>query len=194
MLDTREDITRILHAAASGDEVAMQAMFDAVYADLRAIAGAAFRQQRANHTLQPTALANEAYLRIADRLDVTCWENRSHFFALCAVIMRGILADHARRRAAAKRGGGWERITLGAVEVDAGPDFDLIALDDALSELSKVSERQSRVVEYRFFGGLTVPEAAALLGVSVSTAEDDWRIARAWLRMRLTREDDACDR
>ncbi len=192
MLNGRDDITQILHEAAAGDAGAMQAMFDAVYADLRALAGAAFRQQRPNHTLQPTALANEAYLRIADRLD-TSWENRAHFFALSAVIMRGILADHARRRAAAKRGAGWERVTLGGVAEDAGPDVDLIALDEALSELSKVNERQSRVVEYRFFGGLTVPEAAQLLGVSVSTAEDDWRIARAWLRMRLSREDDTRD-
>lgn len=188
MFERRDDITRILREAASGDADDMQAMFDAVYADLRALAGASFRQQRAGHTLQPTALANEAYLRIAARSGVS-WKDRSHFFALCGVIMRGILADHARRRGRAKRGGGWERVTLGGVASPTGPNIDLVALDEALSELAKVSERQSRVVEYRFFGGLTVAEAADLLGVSVSTAEDEWRIARAWLRMRLADED-----
>ena len=173
----------ILNAAAS-EASTQRDLYDMVYSDLRALAGASFRGQPGAHTLQPTALANEAYLRLMRRTDRE-WHDRSHFFALCGVIMRGILADHARKRRAAKRGGDLERVTLGGLAASPGEPIDLIALDDALNALAEVSGRQARVVEYRFFGGLTVPEVADLLGISRSTVENDWRVARAWLRARL---------
>ena len=173
----------ILNAAAS-EESTQRELYDMVYRDLRALAGASFRGQPGGHTLQPTALANEAYLRLMRRTGRE-WNDRSHFFALCGVIMRGILADHARKRRAAKRGGDRERVTLGGIAAAAGDAIDLIALDDALQALGEVSDRQARVVEYRFFGGLTVHEVADLLDISPSTVENDWRVARAWLRARL---------
>lgn len=184
----RHEVTRILHDVTDGDEAAGQELLAAVYEELRALAGASFRGQPGSHTLQPTALANEAYIRLVDRTGIQ-WKDRSHFFALAAVIMRGILADHARKRSAAKRGGDWQRITLAGIGApDASGEIDLMALDEALEKLSKVSARQSRVVEYRFFGGLTVEQVADLLDVSVSTVEVDWRIARAWLAVQLEGE------
>ena len=184
----RDELSRLLRAATDGDAAAAEALLASVYDDLRALAGAAFRGQPRQHTLQPTALANEAYIRLVNRTGVQ-WKDRSHFFALSAVIMRGILADHARKRTTAKRGGDRARVTLTGLVGTSGPDIDLLALDEALSDLAKVSERQARVVEYRFFGTLTVAEVADLLGISRSTAEDDWRIARAWLAARLSGED-----
>ena len=174
----------ILNAAAS-EESTQRELYDMVYRDLRALAGASFRGQPGGHTLQPTALANEAYLRLMRRTGRE-WNDRSHFFALCGVIMRGILADHARKRRAAKRGGDRERVTLGGIAAAAGDAIDLIALDDALQALGEVSDRQARVVEYRFFGGLTMEEVAELNGTSLRSTERLWQKARLWLNRELS--------
>lgn len=188
MLHDRDDVTQILREVTAGNDEAAGDLLAAVYHDLRAIAGAAFRGQPGNHTLQPTALVSEAYMRLVERTGVS-WNDRSHFLALCSVIMRGILVDHARKRSASKRGGDWDRVTISGLQDSGTKDIDLIAIDEALSALEAVSERRARVVEYRFFGGLTVPQIADLLDVSVSTVEEDWRFARAWLVVRLQGSD-----
>lgn len=158
---------------------------DVIYEELRGVAMAYFRRQPPAQTLQPTALVHEAFLRVTDRTGAE-FNDRAHFQAVCAVAMRAILADHARRRHAAKRGGDWERVTLADVETPFGSDpIDAIALDDALTELAARSERQARIVEYRFFGGLTEGDIARLLDVSRSTVQEDWRMARAWLTLQL---------
>ena len=155
-----------------------------VYAELRDLAGRYFQGQRANHTLQPTALVHEAFARVATKTGAHL-ESRAHFTALCAIAMRNILADHARRRHAAKRGGGQQRTTLAGVGTPAGSEVDALDLDAALTELEQRSERQARIIEYRFFSGMSVPDVALVLGVSRSTVESDWRMARAWLTVRL---------
>ena len=181
----REDLTQVLAALTDGDESAAARLMDIVYDELRALAGGFFRGQPAGHTLQPTALVHEAFVRITDRTGLQ-FKDRAHFFALCATVMRGILADYARKRRAAKRGGDWDRLTLAAVETPSGGDeLDVLALDEALAELSSLHDRQARIVEYRFFSGMTVEDVAQVLGVSVSTVEADWRMARAWLGVRL---------
>jgi RNA polymerase sigma factor (TIGR02999 family) len=161
-----------------------------VYADLRRIARARLRREASGHPLQTTALVHEVYLRLVDvhRLSL---ENRAHFFALAARLMRQILVDHARRRRAAKRSGGETMVTLVEAGSAASPDLvDVIALDDALEELARIEERLSRVVELKFFAGLTIDETATALGVSPATVERDWAIAKAWLYERLSRHPD----
>jgi RNA polymerase sigma factor (TIGR02999 family) len=154
-----------------------------VYEELRALAGAYFRRQPQGHTLQPTALVHEAFLRLA-RTDA--FEGREHFLAVAATAMRQILASHARRRRAKKRGGGAVQIQLAEELVPGAPmGVDLVELDGVLAELEKLSERQARIVEYRFFGGLSVPEIATVLGLSLTTIEKEWRRARAWLASEL---------
>jgi len=162
-----------------------------VYDELRRLAARYLRGQRAGHTLQPTALVHEAYLRLAKGGALPV-DDRTHFFALAARAMRQVLVDHARRRAAAKRGGDPERVTLDdTLELGRGGEegrrLDLLALDEALERLERVSPRQCRVVELRYFAGLTIAEAAASLGVGTRTVEDDWALARAWLQRRLRR-------
>ena len=158
---------------------------DVVYDELRALAGAYFRGQPGAHTLQPTALVHEAFVRVADRTNVR-YEDRAHFSAVCAVAMRNILADYARRRSTQKRGGDWNQVPLSAVEHDGDSNtLDAFALNEALTELAERSERQALIVEYRFFSGMTVDEAARVLDLSRSTVEDDWRMARAWLAEEL---------
>jgi RNA polymerase sigma factor (TIGR02999 family) len=156
-----------------------------VYEQLRALAASQFRELKAGQTLQPTALVHEAFLRMVG--SGRDWRDRAHFCATCAMAMRQILADHARRRRAAKRGGGWKRLTLSGVIDDraAGAEVDVEALDQALDRLSLRNERQAQLVIYRFFGGLNMEEAASALGVSLTTVEKDWRVARAWLRAEL---------
>ncbi len=177
--------TRLLARIREGDENAAADLMPLVYEELRTLAGRWFRHQPPSHTLQPTALVHEAFLRMVDRTG-TDWKDRAHFCAVCAVAMRGILADHARRRRAAKRGGDWKRVTLTGTPAESGVDaIDALALDEALGRLAERSERQARLVEYRFFGGLSVEEAAAMLDVSAPTAERDWRMARAWLSAEL---------
>jgi RNA polymerase sigma factor (TIGR02999 family) len=155
-----------------------------VYAELREIARRHLRGERKGHTLQTTALAHEAYLRLVDDRNAG-GAGRSRFLALASQAMRRILVDHARRRAASKRGGDAERVTLEGVVDERGKGVDVLALDAALEELSRLDGRKGRIVELRFFGGLTVPEIAAELAVSAPTVEREWAHARAWLRARL---------
>lgn len=159
------------------------------YAALRGLAAAYLHNERPDHTLQPTALVHEAYVKLAAMKDGPEWNGKSHFQAVAANAMRQILIDHARSRAAKKRGGGWLRITL-TPEVAATPgrDVSMLALEDAMSELSDMDTRKARIVELRFFAGMTTAEAAKELGVSPKTAEADWYFARAWLRARLAEE------
>ncbi len=164
----------------------MRQLMPLVYDELRRLAQGQLRRERVAHTLQPTALVHEAYLRVIDQ-DQVDWESRAHFLAIAAKVMRQVLIDHARRRGAQKRGGEWQRITIGKAESsqDREEEVDLIALDDALKKLAEMDERKSRVVELRFFGGLSMPEVATALNVSQRTAEADWYMARAWLRAEI---------
>jgi RNA polymerase sigma factor (TIGR02999 family) len=159
-----------------------------LYAELRALAASFLGRERAGHTLQPTALVHEAWIRLSSEDDER-WSDRAHVFAVSARVMRRVLVDHARGKQAAKRGGDRERITLSPditpmLETDAD-EVDLLALDEALDRLAQLNERQARVVELRFFAGLTVEESAEALGVSVRTVAGDWRLARAWLARDL---------
>lgn len=159
-----------------------------VYAELRRLAGARLRGERADHTLQATAIVHEAYIRLVDQTRVE-WRNRAHFFAIAARLIRRILVDHARRRQADKRGGGNVRVTLDEQLVaPAMRDLDLVALDDAMRELAEMDPELAGLVELRFFGGLTIRETAESLGVSPATVKREWATARAWLHRRI--EDD----
>jgi len=183
-MDARE-ITRILVATEGGDRTGLDALVPQVYEELRRLAAAHLRDERVGHTLQPTALANEVYLRLVDQTQVH-WRGRAQFLAIAARAMRQILVDHARRRGAAKRGGGQARVTLSDTAATFGqPVLDLLALDEALTALEAMHDRKARVVELRFFAGLTTKEASEALAVSETTVEDDWALARAWLRRRL---------
>jgi RNA polymerase sigma-70 factor (ECF subfamily) len=183
--ERRHEATQLVAAMNAGDQSARDALLPLLYADLRAQAMAYFRSQRANHTLQPTALVHEAFIRILGD-DKIAWEGRSHFLAVGAKAMRNVLADHARRRRTEKRGGAWERVTLTGLGSDGGDRrIDALDLDEAIDALATLNERQARIVELRFYGGLTVEEAALVLEVSTRTIELDWRMARAWLRNRL---------
>ncbi|MEM6673170.1 MAG: ECF-type sigma factor [Planctomycetota bacterium] len=161
-------------------------LLELVYDELRRLAAAYLARESAGHTLQPTALVNEAYLRVSAQDDVE-WKNPAHLRAISAIAMRRVLVDHARGKDAAKRGGGWEKITLEAGLVEGEQEIDTLALDVALTRLAEVDERRARVVELRFFGGLTNREVAEHLGVSETTVEADWRFARAWLGRELER-------
>ncbi len=181
------EITRVLRELQEGDAGAADRLLVLLYGELRALAGGFLRQTPPGHTLQPTALVHEAWLKLAGSPGAA-WESRAHFMAVAARAMRQILINHARDKRAAKRGGGAQRITLDeAVSPPVGEarELDLIALDLALSKLAGLSERQSRIVELRFFGGLTIAECAHVLGVGTTTVEDDWRLAKAWLAREL---------
>jgi RNA polymerase sigma factor (TIGR02999 family) len=185
----RDDVTRTLAAVRGGDEEAAARLMDLVYDPLRAIAGRAFRDQPVGHTLQATALVHEVFLQVVGRTEVE-WSDRAHFYAVCARAMRGILVDHARRRGAAKRGGDLRRVTLSTdlvTPADEDEGVDLLDLDEALDKLAELSERQARIVEYRFFSDMTIEEVAHALGVSPRTVNDDWAMARAWISARLSR-------
>jgi RNA polymerase sigma factor (TIGR02999 family) len=184
--EPRTDVTEALAALTGGDESAAAHLLDFVYEELRALAGSYFRDQPGEHTLQPTALVHEAFLKVTARTGVV-YEDRAHFFALCAVAMRHVLTAHARRRGGAKRGGDdWQRVAVEQVEAAPGGEpMDAVALDEALTELAARSERQARIVEYRFFSGMTIDDIARVLDVSRSTVEADWRMARAWLGVQL---------
>jgi len=170
--------------STNGEELS-DAQVLAVYHELRAIAASYFREQGAEHTLQPTALVNEALARLV-RADQSSWENRKHFIGIAAKAMRRILIDHARRKKADKRGGSFDRVTLTGM---FGPDdpcvLDAMVLDETLTRLAERDERQARIVELRFFAGLRVSEVAEILEISPRTVEMDWRMARAWLRREL---------
>ena len=179
------DITGLLVAARAGDASAQNRLFDRVYSELKALAAAKLRAERADHTLQPSALVNEAYLRFLGRTDVT-WENRAHFFATAAGTMRRILIDHARAKRADKRDGALRRVELDDGIALADQDVDgLIAVDEAMSQLAEWDERQATVVSLKVFAGLQCEEIAEVLHVSDRTVKRDWRMARAWLVTRL---------
>lgn len=181
-----QDATEMLAELSAGDPSAARRLMPVVYDRLRAMAGAYFREQRSDHTLDPTALVHEAFLRLVDQTRVG-GEDRAHFFAVAARAMRLVLADHARRKRAAKRGGEWRRVTLARLPAGASDEaLDLLALDEALDKLSSLNERHAQIVELRFFSGLSVEEVARVLDCSKSTVESDWRLARAWLNRELT--------
>jgi RNA polymerase sigma-70 factor (ECF subfamily) len=180
------DVTQLLSDWQGGDQQAFDRLMPLVYDELRRVARARLRLEREDHTLQTTALVHEAYVRLVD-LDRMTLRDRVHFFAMASRLMREILVDHARRRRAGKRGGGADRISLQDAEPLAdGQSIDLLALDDALTQLGMFDNRLCRVVELRFFGGLSIAETAAVLKVSDATVERDWVVAKAWLHRRLT--------
>jgi RNA polymerase sigma-70 factor (ECF subfamily) len=181
------DVTKLLHAAGSGDRGAFDALYRSVYDELHRMAQANMRREQRGHTLQPTALVNEAYMRLAP--GGVAWDDRRHFFGAAAEAMRRILVDHARRRSADKRGAEFERVTLGgaALEVPAAKDeIDVLQLDDVLSKLREESARLADLVNLRFFAGLSIEDAAQALQISPATAKRDWAFARAWLQQRLS--------
>jgi RNA polymerase sigma factor (TIGR02999 family) len=178
-------VTRLLLAWSGGDAGARDALLPLVYHELRRVARHHLRHERPGHTLQPTALVNEAYLKLVG-LSRVKWQDRAHFFAVAARLMRRILVDHARGRAAAKRGGVRTAMTLDdAVAFSREPDLDVVALDAALARLAELDPRQERIVELRFFSGLEVDETARVLGISTATVKREWRTARAWLYREL---------
>jgi RNA polymerase sigma factor (TIGR02999 family) len=182
-----QQVTELLSAWRSGNDAAEDRLFDLVYHDLRRVAYRHMAHERQGRTLQATALVNEAYLRLID-IERIHWRDRSHFFALAARVMRRILVDSARARRSHKRGGGVLNVSLDeALLVSERNGPDLVALNDALSALAVVDKRQSDVVELRFFGGLSVEETAAILGVSSDTVLRDWRMAKLWLLRELKR-------
>ena len=181
------DVTRLLRDWTGGDRSALDRLMPAVYEELRRTAAAYMHRERAGHTLQATALINEAYLRVID-INRIEWRDRTHFFALCAQMMRRILVDHARSRIYLKRGGGTRPITLDESIVIGEPTAELLALDDALNTLAIRDERKARVVELRFFGGLSVEETAAVLKVSPQTVLRDWSLSKTWLAREMSRE------
>jgi RNA polymerase sigma factor (TIGR02999 family) len=176
--------TMLLEQVRAGDAGAAEKLLPLIYAELRALAGSYFRDQPGHHTLQPTALVHEAYLRLIQQ-PADAWQTRAHFFAVAATAMRQILTDFARRRNAQKRGGGAARVALDVVNPAAAPEYDPSELDELLTMLARHDARKARVVELRFFGGLEMKEIAEVLNVSLSTVEADWRAARAFLAAKL---------
>ena len=184
-----ERTTRLLAGLSDGDQAAADELLPLVYEELRSLAAAYLRRERTGHTLQPTALVHEVYLRLAGAANAD-WRGRAHFLAVAAKAMRNTLVNHALARKAAKRGGGAERVLLSGVAIASSRgEVDSLALHEALERLMALDGRKGRVVEMRFFGGLTSEEIAHVLGVSLSTVEADWRMARAWLALEL--EDDS---
>ena len=181
-----QDVTKLLADWRQGDQVALARLIPIVYQELRRVASARLRNEGPNHSLQTTALVHEAYLRLVG-LDRIMLQNRAHFFAMAARLMREILVDHARRKNAVKRGGGIAVLGLDQVEAGTEPaTVDVLALDEALAALAEVDERLCRVVELRFFAGLSIAETADALEISSATAERDWTVAKAWLLERLS--------
>ena len=178
-------ITQLLLKWSGGDSSAREELMPLVYGELRRLAAKYLRRERVNHTLQPTALVNEAYLRLIDQQKVE-WQNRAQFFGLAARLMRNILVDHARSHQAAKRGGQQFSVSLSrADQVFPEPEIDLVALHETLERLAEHDQQKARIVELRFFGGLTIEETAEVLEISHATVERDWKMARAWLRSQL---------
>ena len=177
-------ITALMQSWSRGADEALAELTPLVLAELRILARAYLRRERPDHSLQPTGLVNECYLRLLQTRAVD-WQNRAHFFALSARLMRRILVDFARSRQYRKRGGGAEHVTLDDQRLALEPGRDLVALDDALTALAAIDERKSQVVEMRFFGGLTNEEAADILGVSAKTVMREWQLAKVWLLREL---------
>lgn len=180
------NITLLLRAAALGDARDAERLMAAIYDDLKRLAASQLRGERPGHTLNPTALVHEAYMRLINQRNVD-WNDRLHFFSIASRIIRRILTDHARERHALKRGGADRPVSLEGLDVAAPPqDLDLVALDEAMAELAALSERQARIVELRFFGGLSIPEIAVALSMGARSVDREWQIARAWLYHRLS--------
>lgn len=187
MTSTPDEITQLLLAWNHGDQRARDELTPLIYDELRRLARGLLRRERPGHSLQPTALVHEAFLRLIDQNQVN-WQNRAHFFGAAARLMRQILINHAEARRAAKRGGETERVSLNDVDHSApGQEIDLIALDEALGRLERLDPQQGRIVEMRYFSGLTIDEIAEAIGVSPATVKRDWSMARAWLRRELSR-------
>jgi len=186
------EVTRLLERASAGDAAARATLFDVLYRELRRLAESVMRAERANHTLQPTALVHEAFLKLAG--NEGRFESRAHFLGVAAGAMRRVLVDHARGRNAQKRGSGATLVTVNDLDDLPRPapeDVDLVVLDDALSRLTALDSRQGQIVELRFFGGLSVEETAAVVGVSERTIKREWQTSRAWLRREIARIDSA---
>jgi RNA polymerase sigma factor (TIGR02999 family) len=182
-----QGITQLLERWSQGDEEALDQLMPLVYDELHRLAGAYLRSERREHTLQPTALVNEAYLKLVRQRNIQ-WQNRAQFFGVAAQLMRRILVDHARANYADKRGG--DRVNVSLKNIGAfgtQPTTDVLALHDVLNRLAEIDPDQSRIVELRFFGGLTIEEAAEVMQVSHSTVEREWKIAKAWLKRELTK-------
>jgi RNA polymerase sigma factor (TIGR02999 family) len=181
-------ITQLLIAWSDGRREALEDLMPLVYENLRRLAAAYMRHEAAGHGLQPTALVHEAYVRLIDQNKVK-WRNRAHFFGVAAGMMRRILVDHARRRRAEKRGGEWERVTLAGQDVAAADalEIDVLALHQSLERLAMFDPQQERIVELRYFGGLTIDETAEVVGISPATVVREWTVAKAWLRADLSR-------
>ena len=185
-MDKTNEITEQLIAWSNGDAAALDKLIPAVYQELRRMADQYLRREDLSHSLQPTALVHEAYLRLIDQTKVE-WQNRAHFFGVAAQMMRRILIDHAKTKHRLKRGGTAIKVSLDEnVNISQERAAELIALDDALQELAQMDERKSRIVELRYFGGLSVDETAQVLGISDKTVMRDWNLAKAWLYQQLT--------
>ena len=182
-----QQVTQLLVEWSNGDQDALEQLTPLVYGELRRLASRYLRKERSDHTLQPTALVHEAYIRLIDQRSVR-WQNRAHFFGVAAQMIRRILVDHARGRHAAKRGAMAPKLSLDeAIALPDRKEFDLVALDDALNSLAKIDSQQARIVELRFFTGLTVEETAEVLGISPATVKRDWVTAKAWLYRDISR-------
>ncbi|MCZ2156565.1 MAG: sigma-70 family RNA polymerase sigma factor [Bryobacterales bacterium] len=180
------EITQLLGEWSSGKQEALDTLVERLYPELKRIANRYLSKERAGHTLQSTALVNEAYLRLVDQK--THWANRAHFLAVCARVIRGILVDYARARKSEKRGGGAFCLALDeAIDIPGRRDLDLMELDQALKLLAELDERQSRIVELRYFGGLSIEETAEFLHLSTATVKRDWAVAKAWIRREILR-------
>jgi RNA polymerase sigma-70 factor, ECF subfamily len=179
-------ITFLLEGWRNGDSTALPRLIPLIYKRLHAIAKGLMRREHADHSLQPTALVNEAYLRMSGGLAQAQWDGRSHFFGLCARLMRQVLVDHARKNGAGKRGGDVVLVSMIGFEQGApDPLFDIISLDRALDRLASLDERKAKVFELRFFSGMDVPEVAVFLHISTASVVRDWKFARAWLRKEV---------
>lgn len=179
------DVTQLLKRAQEGDENALNEFMPLVYNELRRVAANQLKTEREDHTLQATALVHEAYLRLLEQTEVD-WRNRAHFFSIASEMMRRILVNYAVKRNAKKRGDGATKIALDeAFSLSNQQDINIVLLDEALTELGEFDEKQARIIELRFFGGLTIEETAEVLEISESTVKREWRIAKAWLKTRL---------
>ena len=184
-----QGITQLLERWSQGDEKALDQLMPLVYDELHRLAGAYLRSERREHTLQPTALVNEAYLKLVRQRNIQ-WQNRAQFFGVAAQLMRRILVDHARANYADKRGGNRVNISLRNIGAfGTQPTTDVLALHDVLNRLAEIDPDQGRIVELRFFGGLTIDETAEVMQVSHSTVEREWKIAKAWLKRELTKSE-----
>jgi RNA polymerase sigma factor (TIGR02999 family) len=186
MLQPPQNVTELLTEWGNGDKEALDRILPIVYDELRKQAARYLRRERAGHTLQTTALIHEAYIRLVDQKNVR-WQNRAHFFGISAQLMRRILVDHARTKGRVKRGGSDIRVSLDDVNLIAKEkDLDILAVDEALDRLAKIDEQQSKIVELRFFSGLTVEETAEVLKISPATIKRDWSMAKAWLHREIS--------